>query len=79
MSCDSSFMTVYGKVPPELPLALASHHVVLNNRLGAPSSNTWTHLRVDFDGGDVGLLVDVFDVGFMDVAIVHLDLWREPG
>lgn len=33
---------------------------------------------MDFDGSDVGLLVDVFDVGFVDVAVLHLDLEGEP-
>lgn len=36
-----------------------------------------THLRVDFDGSDVRLFVDVFDVSFIDVAVMHLDLQGE--
>lgn len=38
------------------------------------SGRRWPHLRVDLDRGDVRFLVDVFDVSFIHVAILHLDL-----
>lgn len=34
----------------------------------------WTHLRIDFNRCDVGLFVNVFDVGFIYITIMQLDL-----
>lgn len=41
-----------------------SHHI------GGNGAN----LRVDFNGGDVRLFVDVFDGGLVHVTVMHLDL-----